>query len=345
VFISSDKDEASFSQYYGEMASWLALPFSMRDRKEQLSKKFKVKGIPTFVMLDNKANTITTKARSNVSEDPSAADFPWRPKSLWDLLGPHLINNKGEKVETASHLKHTTAFAIYFSAHWCGPCRQFTPQLIKTYHKLKADGKKFEVVFVSSDNDQKMFDEYFKEMPWLAIPYSESSRRSALDGHFEIEGIPTFILVDGATGKVISKNARASVVSDPEGKDFPWLPKPLSTVDDGASQLNDVPCFVYVNPDITDDEISALNKLAQEYTDKWKHLDEQPLIFMYGKSGGMASRVLEFTNVKSPKALLILNIPEGTKAVHEGTDFNEHSFKQFIDGFVAGTAKTKGLKE
>jgi uncharacterized protein with von Willebrand factor type A (vWA) domain len=31
---------------------------------------------------------------------------------------------------------------------------------------------KLDIVFVSSDDDQKAFDEYFKEMPWKALPYS-----------------------------------------------------------------------------------------------------------------------------------------------------------------------------
>jgi nucleoredoxin len=42
---------------------------------------------------------------------------------------------------------------LYFSAHWCGPCKSFTPTFAKEYEKLKSDGKNVEVVFVSSDKD------------------------------------------------------------------------------------------------------------------------------------------------------------------------------------------------
>jgi len=31
---------------------------------------------------------------------------------------------------------------IYFSAHWCPPCRKFTPKLIKFYKNMKKDKEK-----------------------------------------------------------------------------------------------------------------------------------------------------------------------------------------------------------
>jgi thiol-disulfide isomerase/thioredoxin len=36
-------------------------------------------------------------------------------------------------------------YGIYFSAHWCPPCRQFTPRLAQTYNALRAAGRDFEV--------------------------------------------------------------------------------------------------------------------------------------------------------------------------------------------------------
>ena len=64
---------------------------------------------------------------------------------------------------------------LYFSAHWCPPCRGFTPQLAKWYTELKSGAlaDKFDIVFISSDRDEDSFDEYFDSMPWLALPYQE----------------------------------------------------------------------------------------------------------------------------------------------------------------------------
>jgi nucleoredoxin len=67
---------------------------------------------------------------------------------------------------------------VYFSAHWCPPCRGFTPHLRQTYECLAKEGKTFEVVFVSLDHSQQQFDEYYGEMPWAALPWDSNLKNS-----------------------------------------------------------------------------------------------------------------------------------------------------------------------
>ena len=118
-------------------------------------------------------------------------------------------------------------FAFYFSAHWCPPCRGFTPQLAEWYSKdLKAKG--LEVIFVSSDRDAASFKDYYKEMPWLALDYSQREQKELLSSHFGVQGIPSLVIVD-KDGSVISKEGRGAISGDPTGADFPWYPKQLQT--------------------------------------------------------------------------------------------------------------------
>ena len=62
------------------------------------------------------------------------------------------------------------------------------PKLKKAYNKVKDQGKPFEVIFVSSDRTDDSFSDYFKEMPWLAVPFGDSNMRTSLSGHFGVQG-------------------------------------------------------------------------------------------------------------------------------------------------------------
>jgi nucleoredoxin len=79
VFVSSDRDDHSFEEYYGSMP-WTALPFSNQANKRQLAEKFGVSGIPMLVVLDKDGNVKDTNGRSTVSNsrgNTSAAFSKW----------------------------------------------------------------------------------------------------------------------------------------------------------------------------------------------------------------------------------------------------------------------------
>lgn len=103
---------------------------------------------------------------------------------------------------------------LYFSAHWCRPCVNFTPRLISIYQKIKEqmlvdgdqDGEDFEIVFVSSDRDQASFDSYFDTMPWLALPFGDPNIKQLVK-HFDVKGIPCLVIL-GPDGKTVTKQGR-----------------------------------------------------------------------------------------------------------------------------------------
>jgi len=117
VFASSDRDEKAFKEYFGEMP-WLALPYSERDKKEALSKKFQVQGIPTFVILDTKGELVTKKGREKVSSDPEGLEFPWVPKSFEEILGKSFVTKTAEGISPVSKELKGKYLGLYFSAHW-----------------------------------------------------------------------------------------------------------------------------------------------------------------------------------------------------------------------------------
>ena len=133
--------------------------------------------------------------------------------------GKSLVQDKNGGYITLSKLQSNDVVGLYFSAHWCGPCRSFTPKLSKMYNDCKNQNKNFEVVFVSSDSNEVEFKEYYAEMPWSALSFDERNLKSALSEMFEVQGIPTLVLLTGK-GEMIKDDASDIVSYGAEY--FPW---------------------------------------------------------------------------------------------------------------------------
>jgi nucleoredoxin len=148
-------------------------------------------------------------------------------QSWSSLLGETLvakINGASSEVSTDSHLDGKFVL-FYFSAHWCPPCRGFTPTLATWYQNFKTNGNvPFEIVFVSSDKEQGTFDEYYGTMPWAALPFPARDLKASLSSKFKVSGIPTLVVLD-KDGSLITTQGRGKVSGDPTGANFPWLPE------------------------------------------------------------------------------------------------------------------------
>jgi nucleoredoxin len=107
-------------------------------------------------------------------------------------------------------LANKKLFAFYFSAHWCQPCRKFTPQLVEYYNRVVAQHPEFEIVFYSFDKSASAMEMYMREtnMPWPAIDYGKLQEKEVLKKNAG-DGIPALVLVDG-TGKVLSSSYAGS---------------------------------------------------------------------------------------------------------------------------------------
>jgi len=340
VFASSDRDEKAFSEYFGEMP-WLALPYEDREAKEKLSKKFKVNGIPMLVIVDKDGNLITTDGRSEVSEDPTGERFPWIPPTFNDVVkGLTLTRNDGTEVAFDSLQGKT--LGIYFSAHWCPPCRGFTPELVKTYKKLTEAGKPFEVIFASSDRDEASFKEYFNDMPWLALKYEDREAKDKLSKVFGVNGIPSLHIIEH-DGTVINNSGRGAVGGDPEGAEFPWHPKPVNDLSAGPEGINETPSLVVLMEGVdagTQATVgAALDTVAKEVLDAAKaKKEEAPFCFFTGTTaGGVTDRVRQLCkggDAGESVQVFLLDIPDngGYYKAAEG-DVTEESLRAFLEGY------------
>jgi thiol-disulfide isomerase/thioredoxin len=123
-------------------------------------------------------------------------------------LSGKLVSMQGASFAPVSseQLSATKVYAVYFSAIWCPPCRGFTPELVKGYSEIKSVHPEFELIFVSSDEDEKSMKRYMTEygMPWTALRYG-LTKRGHIFSAYKATGIPNLVFIDG-DGKVLSKS-------------------------------------------------------------------------------------------------------------------------------------------
>ena len=132
-----------------------------------------------------------------------------------DVTKDNLVRLSGDNVTAATDdpLAGKEIIAVYYSAHWCPPCRAFTPKLVEFYNDNKAKYPKFELIFMSSDKSADAMKGYMTEtkMPWLALKY-DKRKIEALSKH-SASGIPYLVVLDADGNELIAK-----------AKDQDWRP-------------------------------------------------------------------------------------------------------------------------
>ncbi|KAJ0553287.1 putative protein-disulfide reductase [Helianthus annuus] len=210
IFVSFDRDENGYKEHIKGMP-WLVVPFDVNSQKI-IGNVYKVNQIPSFMPLDV-GTKLLAKDAVGLIKDYGADAYPFTKKRQEELkaldeakreggnlnelfangIDDSFVYGKGGKL-CASDLVGKT-IGLYFGAHWCPPCRDFTSQLIEAYNDITTNkDQQFEVIFISTDRDFKEFELSISKMPWPAIPFNSKTRQD-LCRIFEVKWIPSLIFL------------------------------------------------------------------------------------------------------------------------------------------------------
>jgi nucleoredoxin len=225
VMIPLDKKEESFKEGF-EKLPWLSLPFNDKSCVK-LARYFEISTIPALAIIGPDGKTLQSDVVDAI-EDHGIETYPFTPEKFSFLTEKDKAKRDAQTLESILVLGHLDFvigkdglkvpisdlvgknILLYFSAHWCPPCRAFLPKLVETYHQIKAKDDAFELIFISSDRDQTSFEDYFTQMPWLALPFGDE-RQDYLDRIFKVKGIPMLVAI-GPTGRTVTTEARELVM-------------------------------------------------------------------------------------------------------------------------------------
>jgi len=362
VFASSDRDQKAFDDYFAEMP-WTALPYSERSCKEILSKKYKVKGIPSLVVLDPNGLLVTTDGRDAVMANfDTAAGFPWVPPTFHEVLGNEFVTKDGSMV-TADVLKGKTV-GLYFSAHWCPPCRGFTPVLKQFYQDMKAKDPNFEIVFVSSDRTPTAMQEYYHNDhgDYLALTHG-SPAKDKLSKMCEVETIPSLAIVDFDGGKIINTGATSRVKAGVDDVLLDgWGPAVVGDMEFGpeaaGSDINESPTLLVICDKapaaVQASIVEALKPLGRKYYDEGQSKGEDvKYIFLTAKSPDSLEQIKaltqkdaadDFRDAGDEPLMLLFDIPDnGGFYVSSEHSITTANIEKFLSDKEAGVLTRKQL--
>jgi nucleoredoxin len=135
-------------------------------------------------------------------------------------IGNEFLTSSDSKVDSKS-FAGVGIVCVYFSAHWCPPCRSFTPKLAEIYTKYNESGKKVEIIFTSRDKDVDSYNKYRKTMPWLALAF-ENPINSNLATLYHLSGIPTLVVLS-SKGKIICDDGYEPILLKGEKAFDEWI--------------------------------------------------------------------------------------------------------------------------
>lgn len=159
-----------------------------------------------------------------------------------DALGGHLqrplktadgADLPHELVETSVALAGKGTVALYFTAEFCKACKLFTSKLVEA--QQGPFGENTAIVAVSYDRTEEEFNDYCGKMPWLSVPFeSAADVRSSLLKYYEIKAIPALVVVDGATGELITADGVKRLESSPT-----WCPSKPAAVQNSTGKRSE----------------------------------------------------------------------------------------------------------
>ena len=144
------------------------------------------------------------------------------PASLPDMFGNQLYRADGSAVGVGV-LNNTSVIGIYFASPGCPACGAFTPLLVNAYDQLRDEGRSFEVVLVTGGiSEQSLFDYMAGSgMAWLAVS-SQSSEGDALAQRYDVQWVPTLVIIDG-TANTVSMTGREELTQSGAAAFDAWL--------------------------------------------------------------------------------------------------------------------------
>lgn len=164
----------------------------------------------TTLMTELAQTDVIARARQKALIEPDK-----RPSRVAAALKTTLVDAEGKPVASQA-IDEARVYVLYFGASWCGPCRKFSPGLVRFASDAAKTHPRLVTVLLSNDEDDADMRSYMKEekMPWPAMPLA-ALRQTPLFLSQSVGYIPNLVVLD-RHGKVLASSSENGQYVGPE---------------------------------------------------------------------------------------------------------------------------------
>ena len=157
-----------------------------------LSKEYsKVKLFSPYV---NEEGRFVSREMGRIGKKAKSADLALQNASVGQPLAELNVKDlEGNPVTLTDHAGKVVI--LYFWSSTCGPCRKSMPYYREIAEQLKGEGKPFQMITLSVDDNQEELDLFMQEnsMPFINCRIGKNNR---LLHEWGVDGFPTGMLID-----------------------------------------------------------------------------------------------------------------------------------------------------
>lgn len=150
------------------------------------------------------------RARERALIDPDK-----RHSRLAEALKSNRVDAQGKPLAEDA-IDDATVYVLYFGASWCGPCRQFSPDLVKFMDAAMPANPKLAVVMLNADENEAEMLKYMQseKMPFPAVKFATLKTLGTVYGYGG-GSIPQLVVTD-RHGKVLANTFENGRHSNPK---------------------------------------------------------------------------------------------------------------------------------
>lgn len=169
---------------------------------------------------------------------------------------------------------------------------------------------------MSSDRDQRGFDEYYSTMPFGALIFEDREAKTNICSRLKVRSIPHLVMLgpcsagDGGDRQIINDNLRSIFDTGDYLRDFPYVPKRYGDLNKTVDNINSFRCVIVFCENGDDEEQESVQSILRQCAESTAATELSSMRWLWADAPtGLAKKireVLKFGAVGSDQPVLVL---------------------------------------